>query len=99
MTQALEQLDRGLDLTTPNGTTSVLVATTTVASYPTTAASYYGCIPQAVSGTESEGNTATYVAESSSVIYVYNTGGAVPTPNTLVLAHLVGGRWVMRYDG
>jgi hypothetical protein len=99
MTQALEQLDRGLDTTTPNGTTSVLVSTTTVASYPTSAGSFFACVPQAVDGTEAEGSAATYVAESSSVIYVYNTGTAIPTPNTMILAHLVGGRWVMRFDG
>jgi len=95
----MEQLDRGLDLTTPNGATSVLVATTTVSSYPMIAGSFFACTPQAVEGDEAEGNTATYVAESSSVIYVYNTGSAVPTANTMILAHLVGGRWVMRFDG
>jgi hypothetical protein len=80
------------------GAPSLLVRTTTITTYPTTAAVYYGCIPQTVSGTQTEG-TAGSTATAVGAFLALNLGSAVPPVSTLILATFVPHRWVFRYDG
>jgi hypothetical protein len=92
-----ETLDRTRDLA-PIATAAILAQTTTVSSYPTTASSFYACVPMDLDGNESEGAPATYVQESSTVFYAWNAGTQIPPAGTAIVCHAVGGRWVFRYD-
>ena len=47
-------LDR-LDAAEPYGSAALCVITTTVTSYPTTANVFYGCLPELITGSETEG--------------------------------------------
>jgi hypothetical protein len=77
-----------------------LVQTTTVSSYPAVAGAYYACIPCDVNGAEAEGGAATYVPRpGAGPIYAFNLGTQIPPVGTTLVAHGVGGRWAVRYDG
>jgi hypothetical protein len=78
------------------GCTHLLCVTTTVTTYPTTANVFYGLIPQALLGTESEG-AAGVLTPGTIHIFGLNLGASVPPPGTQVLAEYVGNRWVFRY--
>jgi len=91
-------LDRSGDAA-PYGSAALLVVTTSVATYPTSAAEFYACNPQQITGSVTEGATPTFVADASTIIYVLNVGTAVPPVGTTLVVHSVGGRWVFRYDG
>lgn len=78
---------------------AVLVTTTTVKTYPTTAAAYYASNPTEIDGSEVEGGAATYTTDTTQVIFVLNVGSQIPPVGTRLVAHAVGGRWVFRYDG
>jgi hypothetical protein len=91
-------IDR-LDSVGPNGGAVVLVTTTIVSSYPTTAGAFYAANPTEIDGNEIEGGAANYAADTTQVIYVLNQGTQVPPVGTRVIAHGAGGRWVFRYDG
>ncbi len=82
-----------------DGTTALLVTTTTVNTYPTAAASFFASNPTEIDGSEVEGGTASYTADASKVVFILNVGTQVPPAGTRVVAHAVGGRWVFRYDG
>jgi hypothetical protein len=88
-------------LTEPNigSGVAVLAQTTTVSSYPTTAAAFYAANPLEIDAVESEGATASFVADPTQVLYLLNVGSAVPPQGTTVIAHAIGGRWVFRFDG
>jgi hypothetical protein len=81
------------------GTAARIVTTTTITTYPTSAAEFYACNPTEIDGTETEGGSASYTVDADQVLYVLNVGTAIPPSGTRVVAHAVGGRWVMRYDG
>jgi hypothetical protein len=81
------------------GSAALCVITTTVTTYPTTAATFYGCNPEVITGTETEGATATFTADATTVIYCLNCGTAIPPSGTKVVAHAILGRWIFRYDG
>ena len=81
------------------GSAARLVTTTTISSYPTTAAEFYACNPTEIDGSETEGGSASYTADSDQVIYCLNVGTQIPPNGTRVVAHAVGGRFVFRYDG
>jgi hypothetical protein len=83
----------------PVGDAAILAQTTTVSTYPTTASAFYACVPADLDGDESEGTTATFVRENSTVFYAWNAGTQVPPASTAIVCHAVGGRWVFRYDG
>ncbi len=83
----------------PSPGASVLAATTAVSSYPTTAAAFYAANPLEIDAVEAEGQTATFTADTTQVLYLLNLGTAVPPQGTYVIASAVGGRWVFRYDG
>jgi hypothetical protein len=82
-----------------NGSAALLVTTTTVSSYPTSAASFFASNPTEIDGSEVEGGAASYTADATQVVYVLNVGTQIPPIGTRVVAHAVGGRWVFRYDG
>jgi hypothetical protein len=82
-----------------DGSTALLVTTTMVTTYPSTAASFYASNPTEIDGSEVEGGAAAYTPDASQVVYVLNVGSQVPPVGTRVVAHAVGGRWVCRYDG
>jgi hypothetical protein len=79
------------------GSSAMLAQTTTVATYPTTAAAFYAVVPCGIDGAESEGSAATYVPRTGSVAYAFNLGTEVPPSGTMVVCHAVGGRWCFRY--
>jgi len=92
--QVLDQLpDQPTD-----GTVAILATTTTVVTYPTTAAAFYAANATEIDGVETEGTAASYTTQGG-VVYILNTGTQIPPPGTRVVAHAVGGRWVFRYDG
>jgi hypothetical protein len=97
--QDLSNVVDRLDAFGPDGGAVVLVTTTTVSSYPTTAGSFYASNPTEIDGSEIEGGAATYTADPTRLIYVLNQGTQVPPVGTRVIAHGAGGRWVFRYDG
>ncbi len=82
-----------------DGSTALLVTTTTVTTYPSTASSFYASNPTEIDGSEVEGGAAFYTADTTQVVYALNVGTQVPPVGTRVVAHAVGGRWVFRYDG
>lgn len=95
----LEALVDRTDLAGTDGSAALLVQTTTVVTYPTSAAKFYGTNPVEIDGTATEGGAATYTPDPTQVIYCLNVGAAIPPPGTNVLASAVGGRWVFQYDG
>lgn len=94
--QALADSARDRDIDCAAGK---LLTTTTVATYPTSAGAFYACNPTEVNGTETEGGAAAYVVDTTTIAYALNVGTEIPPNGTCVVAHLVGGRLVFRYDG
>jgi hypothetical protein len=84
---------------TADGSSALLVTTTTVTTYPSTASSFYASNPTEIDGSEVEGAAASYTADTTQVVYALNVGTQVPPAGTRVVAHAVGGRWAFRYDG
>ncbi len=82
-----------------DGSTALLVTTTTVSTYPSTAGSFYASNPTEIDGGEVEGGAATYTADTTQVVYALNVGTQVPPVGTRVVVHAVAGRWVFRFDG
>lgn len=93
--RVIDQIPTGDD----GGSAARLVTTTTIMTYPTSAAEFYACNPTEIDGTETEGGSASYTADTDQVIYVLNLGTQIPPTGTRLVAHAVGGRWVARYDG
>lgn len=77
----------------------MIVTTTTVSSYPTSAGVFYGCNPDVITGSESEGATPTFTADTATVVYAVNLGTSIPPNGTKLVVHAAGGRWCFRYDG
>jgi hypothetical protein len=94
-----EALDTGLGGAEARGSSAMLAQTTTVETYPMTAAAFYAVVPCDIDGGESEGASATYVPRTGSVAYALNLGTQIPPSGTTVVCHAVGGRWCFRYDG
>jgi hypothetical protein len=80
-----EALDSGLAGAKFPGSSAMLAQTTTVTTYPTTAAAFYAVVPCGVDGSESEGSAATYVPRTGSVAYAFNLGTNVPPSGTMVI--------------
>jgi hypothetical protein len=80
-------------------TAAMVVITTTVTTYPTSAAEFYACNPELLTGSEAEGATPTFTSDTSTVLYALNLGTAIPPNGTKLVLHSVGGRWCFRYDG
>jgi hypothetical protein len=81
------------------GSAALCVITTTVMTYPTSAAAFYACNPELLTGAETEGAAATFTADTATVVYAVNVGTAIPPSGTKIVIHAVGGRWVFRFDG
>ncbi len=92
------ELDR-LDPSPPGAGAAALVQTTTISSYPTAAGVFFAANPVEIDAVESEGQTATFTADTTQILFALNTGTSTPPAGTRVIAHGVGGRWVFRYDG
>jgi hypothetical protein len=97
-TAAETQLDRAATAD-DSGSAALCAITTTVSSYPTSAAVGYAMNPQILGGTEAEGATPSFSADTSTVVYAFNLGSAIPPSGTMIVIHAVGGRWVFRFDG
>lgn len=79
---------------------AILAQTTTVTTYPTTPSAFYAIILMEIDGEEQEGSTASYVTVTGApTLYALNLGSQVPPPVTMVICHLVGGRYCFRFDG
>jgi hypothetical protein len=78
---------------------ALVAQTTTVATYPTTAAVFYACNPVQITGSEAEGATPNLQTDTSTVLYALNLGGQIPPIGTFLVMHAAGGRWSFRYDG
>jgi hypothetical protein len=96
-TDALDQL--GADSDSAHASAALIVVTTTVSVYPTSAAQFYACNPQIITGSETEGASPTYTTDTATTIYALNVGTQIPPNGTELVVHSVGGRWVFRYDG
>ena len=92
---ALDLLGAGAD----NGAASLCAITTTVTTYPTSAAEFYACNPELITGSVAEGATPTFTADTATVLYALNLGTAIPPNGTIIVVHSAGGRWTFRYDG
>src|SRR5262245_45344196 len=93
---ALNRFESTADL---YGSAAICVVTATVTTYPTVAARFYACNPELLIGSEAEGASPTFTADSSTVIYALNVGTAIPPNGTKLVIHSVSGRWTFRYDG
>ena len=91
-TAASDRLDRstGQD---PYGSAAMCVITTTVTTYPVSAAEFYACNPELLTGSEAEGATPTFTADIATIIYALNLGTAIPPNGTKLVIHGTGGRW------
>jgi hypothetical protein len=92
-------LDRQAAAAEPYGSAAMCVITTTVTTYPTSAAEFYACNPELLTGSEDEGATPTFTADTATIVYALNLGTAIPPNGTKLVIHSAGGRWVFRYDG
>jgi hypothetical protein len=78
--------------------TSLLVQTTTVATYPTVAGRYYACTPVRAGGTEDENQVPSFTTLAGTY-YAANLGSAIPPVGTRTVIDLVGDRYVFQYNG
>ena len=95
-------LSGALDRVAPfaaEGSAALLVTTTKVNAYPTTAGCFFASNPTEIDGNEVEGGAVSYTADITQIVYVLNVGTQIPSVGTRVVAQAVGGRWVFRYDG
>lgn len=84
----------------PSASPSLLAATTTVTTYPTTAGRFFACDVQDLLGAETEGSVGSVTAASPTRrVLALNLGTAVPPIGTNVILVFVPHRWVFRYDG
>jgi hypothetical protein len=77
---------------------TLLARTTSLGSYPATAACYYACNPVSVLGTEVVGGSGMLAIEPGT-FFALNLGSTVPPTGTDILVTFVGNRWAFRYDG
>ncbi len=92
---ALDRLGTAADY----GSAALCCITTTVTSYPTSAAEFYACNPELITGSVAEGATPTFTPDTATVLYALNLGTAIPPNGTILVVHSAGGRWVFRFDG
>ncbi len=78
---------------------AMVLQTFTLTTYPTTAANFYATHPVVVTGSEDEGATPTFTADTDTTVYALNCGSTIPPTGTNICAHLVGGRFTFRFDG
>ena len=78
------------------GSLVVVGKTATKTTYPTSAGRFFWVIPQAVTGTETEGGAGTTTDEGDG-FYALNLGGTIPPSGTVVVCIDVNYRMVFRY--
>jgi hypothetical protein len=98
-TAAETALDRATAADDPHASAAMCAITTTVTTYPTSAAVFYACNPEILGGTEAEGATPSFSADTTTILYAMNLGTAIPPNGTIIVIHAVGGRWAFRFDG
>jgi hypothetical protein len=91
-------LDRVVPFTT-DGSSALLLTTTTIGTYPSTAGAFFASNPTEIDGSEVEGGAASYTADGTQVVCALNVGTMIPPVGTRVVASSIGGKWVFRYDG
>jgi hypothetical protein len=96
---AEDALDRAAATSDNFGSAAMCAVTTTVTTYPTTAAAFFACNPEMLTGAETEGAAATFTTDTATVVYALNLGTAIPGVGTKLVIHSAGGRWTFRYDG
>ncbi len=77
---------------------AVLVTSVQITTYPTTANTMYAANPTSVNGSEVEGGAASYVVDTTKVLYAYNAGSTIPPVGSRFIVHPAGGRFVFRWD-
>jgi hypothetical protein len=97
----LDDEEFGDDLTrdhkpAPSGSPCLVLKTATQTTYPTTANAYYHCEIVSVTGTETEGGTATNTS-SGKTLKAYNYGSGIPPAGSHVVACSVPYGVVFRY--
>ena len=80
------------------GSAAIVGTTTTITTYPTSGAAYYGIAVGNITSPEIEGQPGT-VTTIGTTILALNLGTQVPPVGTKVICHAAGGRWEFRYDG
>jgi hypothetical protein len=98
-TAASTALDRLATDLSAHGSAAMCVITTTITTYPTAAVRFYACHPEIITGSELEGATPSFSADTATVVYALNIGTAIPANGTILVVHAAGGRWCFRYDG
>jgi hypothetical protein len=93
-----DRIDRAL-AEPDSGSQALLVNTAKQTTYPTSPGSYFACNPTLVTGDETEGSTPSFLPDPNTWILAYNVGSQLPAQGTMVVVHLVGGRYVFRYSG
>ena len=83
--------------TLDSGSPCLIVQTTKLKTYPSSAQQFFACQPVAVLGVETEGGPAIFTAHAST-FFALNLGAAVPPQGANVVASFIGNRWVFRYD-
>ena len=95
-----EALDSSLGEFEARGSSAMLAQTTTVKTYPTTAAAFYAVRALRHRRGRDRGRRGDLCPRRvGSVAYALNLGTQVPPSGTTVVCHAVGGRWCFRYDG
>ena len=88
------------DMTPPDGTKTLLVQTVDGGSYPTKPGVFYMAVSVEATGDEQEGSLPSLTPEvSTSAFPVLHQGSVAPPVGTVRKASLVGGKWVVQYDG
>lgn len=80
------------------GAASMVVQTTTIAAYPTVAASFFAVVQCDATGSEVEGGPGTITPNKGKFVAL-NIGTAIPPLGTNLVITRPGGRWIFRYDG
>ena len=77
--------------------THAFVQTATKDTYPTTANAFYYCQVCSISGTPTEGGSATITPLAGRFLFVYNVGTTIPPVGTQRVAHVQGSVWTMNF--
>jgi hypothetical protein len=96
--EAIDERPGRLDRVPAFAAPCLIAKTTKLATYPTTAPSFYACTPATLLGSEVEGEAGT-VAAGPSTFLALNLGAGVPPIGTAILATFVDCRWMFRFDG
>jgi len=94
-----DQIDFPEQSTACAASTTLLVQTVTITTYPTVAKSIYAVKTITATGPETEGGTVTLSGVTGDPFFATNLGSAIPPTGTPTVANLIGGQWVFIYNG